>query len=311
MSAPPAPQVRIPWRGRRSPERESFLDEFRPEPSMEAQLNHVLKSRSRGTCKMIQEDEMMSSFMSDRQKHRYRVPGLGRGKATIDKVLLTGLLGSGKTTMLAAAIEQLIGRSSDFDAVCFYFCDLMKDATMVAENLFRTLLCQLAQQSYPAYTELRKCVLDAEPPGIVAEMNYAWDGGFDYLYYRQLLQLFASMNRHFKRVTLVIGNIDMYCGKSEPDAYKIMVQALSDIVAQSKGRLRLLLGSSIAMGEASDLLLDDCKFCVVPVDAKEEEVRVHVRAQLEGRMSSGQGGFDRVDVRNGLEDYIAGNANGR
>lgn len=153
-------------------------------------------------------------------------------------------------------------------------------------------------------------MLEAAPPGICAEMGYAWDGGFDYLYYRPLLQLFESMTRHFTRVTLVVNNITRYGGREDLDAWEVVVQVFADVVKRTGSRLRVLFTSDNGVRDG-ELMVNECDFCPIFARVSEEELRLYVRGQLERRIAGGEEYLRSEEVQRWLEDYLAIHSNGR
>lgn len=277
---------------------------------MDLFLNDVIQRRAAGTCRLARHDPELRYFIEGRQDRHFRSPNTQIVTSILDKIWLHDFQGSGKTFLAATTIEELIKCSSSLEAVCYYFITLHDTATHKPENVLRTLLCQLAQQSFAAYRELRKCVLEAAPPGICAEMGYAWTEGFDYLYYRPLLQLFESMTRHFTRVTLVINNITRYGGREDLEAWEVVVQVFADIVQRTGSRLRVLFTSDNGVRDG-ELMVNECDFCPIFARVPEEEFRVYVREQLGKRIAGGEQHLRPWEVQSWLEDYLAINCNGR
>ena len=298
----------MPWRGEQSPERESFIDEFSPLLTiMEDIFSRYLKSLGPHSSRIEETDPIANQFVFDLPGKHFKVGNADKVTSIVDKAWLHGDMGSGKTTASASITHALLSQAVDLDAVCFYSCSLLSRKLCDSVNVLRTLIGQLGRQSVSACQELQACVIDAAPPSITAEPGNHWPAdGFDYLYHEPLLALFESMTRHFSRVTLVFANVDQYCCKTEPDAWRIFVSYMTEMTTRTGSRIRVLFTSAPTGHE--DYIFGHLGFAPVLVAAQPDEIKKHITHVLVDEAGSSDANESLVRR---VQDCMAVSARGR
>lgn len=289
---------RLPFRVSSDPDARARLEAFGPG---NATLCISLPLVEPGTNQWIFDDEHVAAWLScGRPDASWVAPGQDATVQTITKLWLYGPSGSGRTLLAATLAHHLMEGlpSEPRHAVCYYFAG---DGPMENEAVvcLRTLVAQLAQQSEAAYAEFHRSVqFGALPAGC-----HPTDGEmrlFNAEYPIDLGHLLEAMSRHFTKVSLVVRGIDYMEAALAPQ--------LTAMVDAPGSTIKTVFTSGDSGGQ-QDACIQTVS-CPVEVTAAPDEVRVHVRSEMQRRIDGGDSFLEPRSPRKEIEEYILSNNHG-
>lgn len=286
----------LPFRLQADSGAKGVLAAFCPTRS-DSRLADVLSRVESGTNRWILEDEQVTAWLSGRADPNRAAPGHECTIKTIKKLWFYGKPGSGRTTVAACVTQKLLEQATPQHAVGYFVCDDHEDDRNPIYVL-QTLIAQTAQQGEAAYGEYQRSVVQKlMPPGLVGTDAAA---AFDSDDMSHLGSLLLAMSRHFERVSLVFSRIDYM----PPD----FIFDLSSLVDAPDSRMRTLLTTMDGHGQQS--VCNETMSCPLSIVVTTEDVRLHVRNEIERRIAKGDAFLQPPPAQQVIEDYIANNNNG-
>ncbi|KAH8882457.1 hypothetical protein GQ53DRAFT_665922, partial [Thozetella sp. PMI_491] len=183
------------------------------------------------------------------------------------KLWLSGIPGAGKTVLASTVIEEAISRSSDSNAVGFFFCDYRNVKTQSIANILGALAAQIAMQKPEAFEMLQQ---------FYDELHSHSAGNLDgSLTEEGLSGVLRDMAELFDRVYLIADGLDE-CG----DTTNHIVKSLSSLGGGSNAISIALLTRNEP--DIRDRLHTD--FVEIEISAHSSDVKEYVSAELEERI---------------------------
>ncbi|KAL6355255.1 hypothetical protein LRP88_11504 [Fusarium phalaenopsidis] len=260
------------------PRKQLVLDFFMaPELNPQANLDQSLKLRQPTTGEWLTHSFAFTEWL--------QTPG--------SRLWPNGAAGGGKTVLAGAMIQEAIVRKeAEPDvAVAFFFCDYKQEATLKSVNIIGALASQLAIQRDESFDLLEQYYEELHP---ARGLNKPVDPD-------ELVKIMEKICNLFSQVIIIVDGLDE-CG----DGVYEVLEALCDLADfANTTSIALVSRNEVEIRQA----LEDV-FKEVTIEAREEDLKIYVRAEIERRIRARQLDIQNKAIKDEIQSELVSRANG-
>ncbi|RSL55640.1 hypothetical protein CEP53_007043 [Fusarium sp. AF-6] len=260
------------------PRKQLVLDFFMaPELNPQANLDQSLKLRQPTTGEWFTHSFAFTEWL--------QTPG--------SRLWPNGAAGGGKTVLAGAMIQEAIVRKeAEPDvAVAFFFCDYKQEATLKPVNIIGALASQLAIQRDESFNLLEQYYEELHP---ARGLNKPADTD-------ELVRIMEKICNIFSQVIIIIDGLD----ECADGVYEV-VEALCDLSdLTTTTSMALISRDEVEIRQAVE-----GTFKEIVVEAREEDLKIYVRAEIERRMRAKQLDIQNKTIRDEIQNELVNRANG-
>ncbi|UPK99839.1 hypothetical protein LCI18_010774 [Fusarium solani-melongenae] len=260
------------------PRKQLVLDFFMtPELNPQANLDQSLKLRQPTTGEWFTHSFAFTEWL--------QTPG--------SRLWPNGAAGGGKTVLAGAMIQEAIVRKeAEPDvAVAFFFCDYKQETTLKSVNIIGALASQLAIQWDESFNLLEQYYEELHP---ARGLNKPVDPG-------DLVKIMEKICNLFSQVIIIVDGLD----ECADDVYEVL-EALCDLADfANTTSIALISRNEVEIRQALE-----GGFKEVTIEAREEDLKIYVRAEIERRIRAKQLEIQNKAIKDEIQSELVSRANG-
>ncbi|RSM07404.1 hypothetical protein CEP52_005228 [Fusarium oligoseptatum] len=260
------------------PRKQLVLDFFMsPELNPQANLDQSLKLRQPTTGEWFTHSFAFTEWL--------QTPG--------SRLWPNGAAGGGKTVLAGAMIQEAIVRKeAEPDvAVAFFFCDYKQEATLKPVNIIGALASQLAIQRDESFNLLEQYYEELHP---ARGLNKPADPD-------ELVRIMEKICNLFSQVIIIIDGLDE-CADGVYEVLEALCD-LSDLTTTTS--MALISRDEVEIRQAVE-----GTFKEIVIEAREEDLKIYVRAEIERRMRAKQLDIQNKTIKDEIQNELVNRANG-